>query len=76
MACPRCNGCLELEAVSLDGADGWMFLSRCLNCGHRGDALMDHHHALPIPPDPHHVDLPVFDPTHARLTRLLAKKMS
>ena len=37
--CPRCAGCLELEAVSLDGADGWMFLSRCLNCGHRGDPL-------------------------------------
>ena len=34
--CPRCHGCLALEAVSLDGRDEWVFLQRCMNCGWRG----------------------------------------
>ena len=41
---------------------------RCLNCGHRlGEANLDLHHGFSVPPPPHTVILPLYDPEHRRL---------
>ena len=54
MSCTRCQGLmLEEQIIDMEGAYGemWSTSSRCLNCGHRDDAVLRHHrqaHVRPI----------------------------
>jgi len=47
MTCKRCQGLmLEEQIIDMEAAYGemWSLSSRCLNCGHRHDAVIQHHH--------------------------------
>ena len=54
MNCTRCQGLmLEEQMIDMEGGYGemWSRSSRCVNCGHRDDAVMRQHrqlHAAPI----------------------------
>lgn len=44
--CTRCHGLmLEEQMIDMEGAYGemWNTCSRCVNCGHRHDAVIQHH---------------------------------
>ncbi len=46
MNCTRCQGLmLEEPMIDMEGAYGemWSCSSRCVNCGHRDDAVLRHH---------------------------------
>ena len=52
--CTRCHGLmLEEQIIDMEGAYGemWSTCSRCVNCGHRHDAVIQQHrqsHARPV----------------------------
>ena len=54
MSCTRCQGLmLEEDMIDMEADYGemWSRSSRCVNCGHRDDAVLQHHrqrHTLPI----------------------------
>ena len=54
MSCTRCQGLmLEEQMIDMEGGYGemWSRSWRCVNCGHRDDAVLRHHrqaHARPI----------------------------
>lgn len=54
MTCTRCQGLmLEEHMIDMEAGYGemWSRSSRCVNCGHRDDAVLQHHrqlHARPI----------------------------
>lgn len=55
MTCTRCQGLmLEEQMIDMEAAYGemWSVSARCVNCGHRDDAVMQQHrqqHAKPVP---------------------------
>ena len=54
MTCTRCQGLmLEEQMIDMEAAYGemWSLSSRCVNCGYRHDAVIQHHrqlHAKPV----------------------------
>lgn len=51
--CIRCQGLmLEEHLIDLEGGYGemWSFSCRCVNCGHRDDAVLQHHRQLDAKP--------------------------
>ena len=54
MSCTRCQGLmLEEDMIDMEADYGemWSRSSRCVNCGHRDDAVLRHHrqiHAKPV----------------------------
>lgn len=49
MSCTRCQGLmLEEQMIDMEGGYGEMWSSswRCVNCGHRDDAVLQHHRQL------------------------------
>ncbi len=49
MNCTRCQGLmLEERMIDMEGAYGemWSVSTRCVNCGHRDDAVIQHHREL------------------------------
>ena len=66
--CPRCAGCTR--PILVITKEDTITATSCLNCGHvGGDALIEHHHSLPIPPEPsRQISTPIYDPTHRRLS--------
>lgn len=54
MTCTRCQGLmLEEQMIDMEAAYGemWSLSSRCVNCGYRHDAVIQHHrqaHACPV----------------------------
>ena len=54
MTCTRCQGLmLDEQMIDMEADYGamWSCSSRCFNCGHRDDAVLQHHrqlHAHPI----------------------------
>jgi uncharacterized Zn finger protein len=61
MSCTRCQGLmLEEQMIDMEADYGelWSRSSRCVNCGHRDDAVLQHHRQLrakPIAVSPHAV---------------------
>lgn len=59
MSCTRCEGLmLEEQIIDMEGGYGelWSRSWRCVNCGHRDDAVLQHHRQLqakPIAVTPH-----------------------
>jgi C4-type Zn-finger protein len=50
MSCIRCQGLmLEEHLIDMEAGYGemWSRSSRCVNCGHRDDAVIQHHRRLP-----------------------------
>lgn len=46
MTCTRCHGLmLEEQMIDMEAGYGemWSTSSRCVNCGHRHDAVIQHH---------------------------------
>ena len=46
MTCTRCQGfMLKEQMIDMEAAYGemWSVSSRCVNCGHRHDAVIQHH---------------------------------
>lgn len=64
MTCTRCQGLmLEEHMIDMEADYGemWSRSWRCVNCGHRDDALLRHHrqlHARPIAGIPQAVTVP------------------
>jgi hypothetical protein len=58
MSCTRCQGLMLEEPMidmEADYGEMWSRSSRCVNCGHRDDAVLQHHrqlHARPIVASP------------------------
>ena len=53
MNCTRCQGLmLEEHMIDMEAGYGemWSRSSRCVNCGHRDDAVIQHHRQLPAKP--------------------------
>ncbi len=53
MNCTRCQGLmLKEQMIDLEGGYGEMWTSswRCFNCGHRDDAVLQHHRKLSAKP--------------------------
>lgn len=53
MNCPRCQGLmLEEHMIDMEAGYGemWNRSSRCMNCGHRDDAVIQHHRQLSARP--------------------------
>jgi C4-type Zn-finger protein len=53
MACTRCQGLmLEEQMIDMEAGYGemWSCSWRCVNCGHRDDAVMQHHRQLQAKP--------------------------
>lgn len=53
MTCTRCQGLmLEEHLIDMEGGYGemWSFSWRCCNCGHRDDAVLQHHRQLHAQP--------------------------
>lgn len=53
MTCTRCQGLmLEEQIIDMEAAYGemWSLCSRCVNCGHRQDAVIQHHHQASVRP--------------------------
>lgn len=53
MNCTRCQGLmLKEQMIDLEGGYGEMWASswRCFNCGHRDDAVLQHHRKLSAKP--------------------------
>ncbi|MDH4082115.1 MAG: hypothetical protein OEV99_00015 [Nitrospira sp.] len=49
MTCTRCQGLmLEEQMIDMEGGYGemWSRSWRCFNCGHRDDAVLQHHRQL------------------------------
>jgi hypothetical protein len=49
MTCTRCQGLmLEEQMIDMEGGYGemWSRSHRCFNCGHRDDAVIQHHRQL------------------------------
>ncbi len=49
MSCTRCQGLmLDEHMIDMEGGYGemWSHGWRCINCGHRDDAVVRHHRAL------------------------------
>lgn len=49
MNCTRCRGLmLEEHLIDMEGGYGemWSVSTRCVNCGHRDDAVIQHHRQL------------------------------
>lgn len=49
MTCTRCQGLMvEEHMIDLEGGYGemWSCSRRCFNCGHRDDAVLQHHRQL------------------------------
>jgi hypothetical protein len=49
MTCTRCQGLmLEEHMIDMEGGYGemWSVSTRCVNCGHRDDAVIKHHRQL------------------------------
>ncbi|MDH4153330.1 MAG: hypothetical protein OEV01_06040 [Nitrospira sp.] len=49
MNCTRCQGLmLEEHMIDMEGGYGemWSVSTRCVNCGHRDDAVIQHHRQL------------------------------
>ena len=47
MTCTRCQGLmLDEQIIDMEAGYGemWSRCSRCVNCGHRHDAVIQHHH--------------------------------
>jgi hypothetical protein len=63
MSCTRCQGLmLEEQMIDMEADYGEMWSRgwRCINCGHRDDAVLQHHrqlHAKPIAVSPHAVTI-------------------
>jgi hypothetical protein len=62
MRCDRCHSQAVYETRTCD-EEGVLWLWRCPICGDVRDSVIDFHHNLPVPPEPHVNILPVF---HAR----------
>ena len=62
MPCPKCGG--TARRLDLMTAEGRLMVNSCLNCGRVfGDAVLDYHHGLSVPPAPRpDVLTPVWDP--------------
>ena len=64
MSCTRCQGLmLEEHMIDMEAGYGemWSRSSRCVNCGHRDDAVLQHHrqlHARPLAVRPLAVTVP------------------
>ena len=53
MSCTRCQGLmLEEQMIDMEGGYGemWSRSRRCVNCGHRDDAVLQHHRQLQAKP--------------------------
>lgn len=53
MTCTRCQGLmLEEQIIDMEAAYGemWSLSSRCVNCGHRHDAVIQQHHQAYLRP--------------------------
>jgi len=53
MTCTRCQGLmLEEQMIDMEAAYGemWSVSARCVNCGHRDDAVIQHHRQAYVPP--------------------------
>lgn len=53
MTCTRCQGLmLEEQMIDMEAAYGemWSLSSRCVNCGHRLDAVIQQHHQAYLRP--------------------------
>ncbi len=53
MSCSRCQGLmLEDQMIDMEGGYGemWSRSWRCVNCGHRDDAVLRHHRQLQATP--------------------------
>lgn len=49
MTCTRCQGLmLDEQMIDMEGDYGemWNVSARCVNCGHRDDAVIQHHRQL------------------------------
>lgn len=53
MNCTRCQGLmLDEHMIDMEGGYGemWSVSTRCVNCGHRDDAVIQHHRQLSAKP--------------------------
>lgn len=53
MNCTRCQGLmLDERMIDMEGGYGemWSVSTRCVNCGHRDDAVIQHHRQLSAKP--------------------------
>jgi hypothetical protein len=53
MSCTRCRGLMLEEPMidmEADYGEMWSRSSRCVNCGHRDDAVLRHHRQLRVRP--------------------------
>ena len=53
MTCIRCEGLmLEEHMIDMEGGNGemWSVSTRCVNCGHRDDAVIQHYRQLSAKP--------------------------
>ena len=53
MNCTRCQGLmLDERMIDMEGEYGemWSVSTRCVNCGHRDDAVIQHHRQLSAKP--------------------------
>ena len=53
MNCTRCQGLMLHERmIDMEGGYGemWSVSTRCVNCGHRDDAVIQHHRQLSAKP--------------------------
>lgn len=53
MNCTRCQGLmLDEHMIDMEGGYGgmWSVSTRCVNCGHRDDAVIQHHRQLSTKP--------------------------
>ena len=53
MNCTRCQGLmLDEHMIDMEGGYGemWSVSTRCVNCGHRDDAVIQHHQQLSAKP--------------------------
>lgn len=53
MSCTRCQGLmLEEHMIDMEGGYGemWSFSWRCFTCGHRDDAVLQHHRQAKVQP--------------------------
>jgi len=60
MTCQRCHGLMVFAPVVDEAAEVWTGY-RCVQCGDYQDALILHHRAVPVPPEPKRVSgTPVY----------------